>query len=220
MASRARTWAAIQSGRLCVHLCFTPFAGEPVDDDRHRVARVIHEQLLPGGVGLAHDHRQLGCEGPVQRAEARIAQAIRLLGDVLLPQDRQGDMLALQFAMNGGPVRLRPPRRPGLGAAFAVKPLFKLAVAEPLRQRPAQTRGVESVARTVDGALPVRRAISRTDSFSTVINRKISRTWRIAILSAGIGSLLERIKERTLNEPAEASGAPFQNRVKPPQQVG
>ena len=125
------------------NLCFAPFAGEPVDDDRHRVARVIHEQLLPGGVGLAHDHRQLGCEGPVQLAEARIAQAIRLLGDVLLPQDRQGDMLALQLAMDGDPVRLRLPRRPGLGAAFAVKPLFKLAVAEPLRQRPAQTRGVE-----------------------------------------------------------------------------
>src|SRR5208282_686553 len=51
-------------------------------------------------------------------------------------------------------------------------------------------------------------------------NRKISRTRRIAILSAGIGSLLERIKERTLNEPAEASGAPFPDRVKPPQQVG
>jgi hypothetical protein len=58
--------------------------------------------------------------------------------------------------------------------------------------------------------LPVLRAISRTGSFSTAINRKISRTRRIAILSAGIGSLLERIKERTLNEPAEASGASFQ----------
>jgi hypothetical protein len=42
----------------------------------------------------------------------------------------------------------------------------------------------------------------------------------MAILSAGIGSLLERIKERTLNEPAEASGAPFRDRVKPPQWVG
>jgi len=54
----------------------------------------------------------LAAEGLVQLAKARIAQAIRLLGDVLLPQDRQGDMLALQFAMDGGPVRLRLPRRP------------------------------------------------------------------------------------------------------------
>ena len=73
---------------------------------------------------------------------------------------------------------------------------------------------------TVDGPLPVRRAISRTGSFSTVINRKISRTRRIEILSAGTGSLLERIKERPLDEPAEASGASSPNAFTHPQRVG
>ncbi len=91
-------------------------------------------------MGLAHDHRQLGSEVPIQLAETRIAQAVRLLGDVLLPEDRERDVLALQLAMNRSPIGLRLPCRAGLGAAFAVKPLLKLAVAEPLGQRPAGLR--------------------------------------------------------------------------------
>src|SRR5208282_5423921 len=107
---------------------------------------------LAGGVGLAHDHRQLGSEGPVQLAEARIAQAIRLLSDGLLPEDGERDVLALQLPMDQGPVRLRPPRRPGLGPALAVKPLLKLTIAEPLREGPTDARGAAS---------PERRSHSR-----------------------------------------------------------
>ena len=110
-----------------------PLAGEPVHDDRHRVAGIVHEQLLARGMGLAHDHRQLGGEGPVELTKAAVAQAIRLLGDVLLPEDRERHVLALQLAVDRGPVGLRPPRRAGLGAALAVKPLLKFAVAEFLR---------------------------------------------------------------------------------------
>ena len=71
MASRARAWAAIQSGKLCVqlfrigkarrtqhrheNLCRAPFAGEPVHDNRHRVAGIVHEQLLT---------RRMGCPSP------------------------------------------------------------------------------------------------------------------------------------------------------------
>ncbi len=101
------------------NLCRAPLAGEPVHDDRHRVAGVVHEQLLASRMGLAHDHRQLG--------------------DVLLPEDGERHVLALDLAVDRGPVGFRPPRGTGLGAALAVKPLLKPGVAKLLRQRPAQT---------------------------------------------------------------------------------
>ena len=123
------------------YLCRAPLAGEPVHNDRHRVAGVVHEQLLARGVGLAHDHRQLGGERPVQLTKAAVAQAVRLLGDVLLPEDGERHVLALQLAVDRGPVRLRPPRRAGFGAALAVKPLLKPGVAELFGQRPVHARG-------------------------------------------------------------------------------
>src|SRR5208282_79054 len=167
------------------NLSRAPFASEPVDDDWHRVARVIHEQLLARSMGLAHNHRKLGGEAPIQLAEPAIAEAVRLLGDILLPEDRQGDVLALQLPVDPSPIGLRPPRRAGLGAALAVKSLLELAVAEPFGQRPAHARGA---------APPERRPYRRRRlagpqsnlpgrSRSTVLNRKISRTRRIAILS-------------------------------------
>ena len=125
------------------NLCRAPLAGEPVHDDRHRVAGVVHEQLLARGMGLAHDHRQLGGEKPIKLTEAAIPQAVRLLGDVLLPEDRERHMLALQLAMDRSPIGLRPPHRARLGTALAVKPLLKLAVVEFLGQRPAQTCGAK-----------------------------------------------------------------------------
>jgi hypothetical protein len=42
-----------------------------------------------------------------------------------------------------------------------------------------------NVSRTVDGATPTRRAISLPET-PAAFNRSTSRTWRIAILSAGI----------------------------------
>jgi hypothetical protein len=47
-----------------------------------------------------------------------------------------------------------------------------------------------SVARTVDAATPIRRAISRVGTPPTNFNRRTSRTWRMVVLSAGIRSLL------------------------------
>ena len=88
------------------------FAGEPVNDDRNAVAGVIHEQPLAGGV--RHRHRQRLLEGPVQLAEPRVAVAAGAGGDVFVPQDQKGDMLALQFAMHVGPVRLGDPPWPRL----------------------------------------------------------------------------------------------------------
>jgi hypothetical protein len=60
-----------------------------------------------------------------------------------------------------------------------------------------------NVNRTVDGATPPRRAISLNPT-PAVLKRSTSRTWRIVVLSAGIGSPVQKPKERTLIGPAEA----------------
>jgi hypothetical protein len=62
------------------------------------------------------------------------------------------------------------------------------------------------VNRTVDGATPIRRAISLSPT-PTVVKRSTSRTWRIVVLSAGIRSPVQKPKERTLIWPAEAPRA-------------
>jgi hypothetical protein len=59
-----------------------------------------------------------------------------------------------------------------------------------------------SVNRTVDDATPTRRAISRVD-IPASFNLTQSRTWRIDILSIGIGPALAKPKERTQNGPEE-----------------
>ena len=78
-------------------------------------------------------------------------------------------MLALQFPMDQGPIGFRPRRRTWLSAAFAVSrsssPL-SLSPSGSGQLKPA-ARHRPRVARTVDGALPVRRAISRTDSYQS-----------------------------------------------------
>jgi hypothetical protein len=77
-----------------------------VDDHRDAVAGVVDEQPLAGGVQLAHRHRQRLLEGSIKLAEPRVAVAPGIRGDVLVPEDQQGDVLALQLAMHAGPIRL------------------------------------------------------------------------------------------------------------------
>src|SRR5436309_14909026 len=64
------------------------------------------------------------------------------------------------------------------------------------------------VARTVDAATPIRRAISRVGTPPTNFNRRTSRTWRMVVLSAGIRSLLWTAKGADLSRPAEAPDPP------------
>jgi hypothetical protein len=59
-----------------------------------------------------------------------------------------------------------------------------------------------NVSRTVDDATPTRRAISLIAT-PAVFKRSTSRTWRIAVLSAGIVPSHGKPKERTLSGPAE-----------------
>src|ERR1700733_8001265 len=88
IASKARTWASIQSGSACVQVALAKvkldapntatkicavriFAGEPIDDDRDAVAGIIDEQPLARGVHLAHRHRHRFLEGSIELAEPR-----------------------------------------------------------------------------------------------------------------------------------------------------
>src|SRR5262249_58234879 len=82
------------------------FAGEPIDNDGHAIASVIDEQLLAGRVALAHRHRQPPFPAAIKLAKARVAITVRLARDVFFPDDRQGDVLALQRAMHFRPIRL------------------------------------------------------------------------------------------------------------------
>lgn len=117
-----------------------PLTGEAIDHHRDAVARIVHEQLVAGGVRLAHRHRQAAFPGPVEFTEAAIAVAIRLGGDVFLPEDRQRYMLALELAVNGRPVGLRSPPLAWLGAGPGKQPLLQNRVRNVVRKRPAQSR--------------------------------------------------------------------------------
>ena len=139
-------------------------AGQPVDDHRHGVAGVIDEQLVAAEMGLAHRHRQLARPGPVELAEPGVAIAVRVLLDVLVPQDRQRDVLALQLAVDARPIGLGVPamallrRRRSCKASPPGSPSVSGSGSGQLSPA-AASRSI--VSRTVDGASASRRAISR-----------------------------------------------------------
>jgi hypothetical protein len=101
--------------------------------------------------------------------------------DVLVPQDLQRDVLALQLAVNRGPIGPAATAVSLLGADRGKELRLQRGNGQP---SPA-TASRFSVSRTVDDATPTRRAISLPDT-PAAFNRSTSRTWRIAILSAGI----------------------------------
>ena len=79
-------------------------AGQSVNDDRDAVAGIVDKQLLASRVRLPHGHRHR-LRRIDRAAEPRVAVAARVRDDVFVPQDQKGDVLALQFAMHGSPVR-------------------------------------------------------------------------------------------------------------------
>lgn len=171
-------------------ICAVPaLPGQAVDHHWHPIAGIVDEQLVAGRMGLAHRHRQTALPGAVELTEARVPVSAGLGGDILLPQDRQRHVLAFELAVHGRPV--------GLGDAAVT---LTVAIAG-LREQPkfqnvsvtssgngqlkpaASNRRIAS--RTVEGAAPTRRAISRLGSPAAFI-LITSRTRRIASLSVGI----------------------------------
>lgn len=75
---------------------------------RHGLAGVIDEEFLAGAVLLPQTAIQGLGPGPVEITKPTVLIAVRRLGAVLLPQQREGDALACELAMDGGPVRQGP----------------------------------------------------------------------------------------------------------------
>jgi hypothetical protein len=119
-------------------------AGQPVDNHRHGVAGVIDEQLVAAHVGLAHRDRELAFPDSIQLAEPRVAVAPGIARNVLVPENRQGDVLALELAMDARPVGFDLPAlalpRPGLGK----QPHLKRSIGHLVGQRPAQSGSLEA----------------------------------------------------------------------------
>lgn len=123
-------------------------AGQPVDHHRHRITRIVDEQLLAGCVGLTHRHRQPGFPGAVKLAEPAVAVSVRMLGDVFIPHDRQRHVLALQFAPDGGPVRLlRPPMTQLLACRATKQAALDFCFRQRQRRQPVETDRVKAAQR-------------------------------------------------------------------------
>lgn len=111
-------------------------AGRRIDDP-DRVARPVDEQLLAGEMRLPHRRRDRSPPRVVQLAEARVAVAVRLLGQILLPQQRERHAATRQLALHLRPVD----RRTGAFVADDRKQApVELDVVEPVRQRPSEAR--------------------------------------------------------------------------------
>ena len=118
-------------------------AGSAVDDHRHGVAGVIHEQLVAAQMRLAHRHRQPRFPAPIEVAKPAVAVTVRMSFDILVPQDLQRDVLALQLAVQRRPIGLEPPSLAALGPGRAIKAGLESGVGLVKRQRPRQARLVK-----------------------------------------------------------------------------
>src|SRR5215813_13241107 len=111
-----------------------------------------------------------------------------MLLDIFVPQNRERDVLALEFALDHCPVRF------GLAAMALLRPGvlvqlgFEDRVGEVVRQRPGQPGLRKSLYGLTDRRR--REPCSSCLETPTEQRRKISRTWRIETLPAGIHPLL------------------------------
>src|SRR5260370_18579218 len=94
-------------------------------------------------MGLAHRDRELAFPGPVEFAEAGIAIPVRLLLDILVPQDRQRDVLAPQLAVDARPIRLGMAAMALLRTRGLFQLRFQLPVVDRGPRRPSATRAFE-----------------------------------------------------------------------------
>ena len=114
-------------------------------DDLGLLAREVDERFLAGAMHLPHRGVELAAVALVERAEAAVAIAVRMLGDVLHPQELQRDAGPGEFPVHPPEIRLGP------GAIRVRRP------AQPRRPRPAQAlRDRPGPDRAGPGDLPMR----------------------------------------------------------------
>src|ERR1700724_307133 len=102
-------------------------------------------------MGLAHRNRELALPTSVQLAEAGVAVALRIALNVLVPEDRQRDVLALELAMDTCPVGLDLPTVTLLRAGIGKQLGLEHGIGQFLGQRPAQPGSLEASDRRPDG---------------------------------------------------------------------
>jgi hypothetical protein len=125
----------------------------------------------------------------VQLTEAGVAVALRIALDVLVPQDRQRDVLALELAMDARPLGLDLTPVTALGASVGERPDLERGIGHPsgsVQLRPAAQKRL-IVARTVDAATPIRLPISRVGTLPTNFNEALRAlgAWSFSLLPFG-----------------------------------
>ena len=104
------------------------------------VAGVIDEHLLTGDMVLAHGRRDATLPGIEAHTEPRIAISVRMLGPVLLPDQRAGYALAPQFPIDLAPIGFMARLRGCLARTRKQQPLQR-RIGHRLGQGPAEPRG-------------------------------------------------------------------------------
>ena len=118
--------------------------------DGHRVAGVVHKELVAGCVGLAHGTLQSPGPGLVLLAEGAVLVGLTaMLLLVLLPQQLQGHTGAAQLAVDMGVVGFEVT---GLARhGWLVKPGLEFVVVQALGQRPVHAGGAGVAGNVADG---------------------------------------------------------------------
>ena len=102
-------------------------------------------------MGLPHRDRYAGRPAAVQLAKPRVAIAVGMPLDVLVPQDLQRDVLALQLAMNRRPIGLGEAAVTLLLAGRGKQLPFEYRVGHVGRQWPTEPGGSEPLQRQPNG---------------------------------------------------------------------
>lgn len=115
-------------------------AGQPVDHHRYRVAGIVDKGPLAADMGLAHRHRQPLFPAAVERAEPAVTVAVGIGLDILVPHYLQRHVLALQLAVDRGPVRLRALPLTDPAGRHAVQCMFQRRIRHADWHRPRHLR--------------------------------------------------------------------------------
>ncbi|CDM62839.1 hypothetical protein LPU83_pLPU83d_1469 (plasmid) [Rhizobium favelukesii] len=96
---------------------------------------------------LARCHRQLQRPAAIQITVTAVAISLGMKADILVPEDLQRHMLALQFPVNKSPIRLSAAAMTGLRAGSLVESRFQHRIADVLAQRPGKPSNVHTAQR-------------------------------------------------------------------------
>ncbi len=113
-------------------------------DDPDLLAGVVDEDLVAGGMVLAHHRGEPALELPVEIAEPGVAVAVRMGLPVLLPEHHQVDPGAAHLPDQARPVRLGQPAHALLHPGPGKQALLQHRVGDLGAERPGQAGGARS----------------------------------------------------------------------------